>query len=247
MTTQLEKHYLNEIARLQAMNNRYLFYFAGLYDGLGRIYLESNKLPQAKDAFSKAIRIDQSGFNWSMSKQLTSSYEGLARCAELMHDTAQVKRIQSVLAKITTPDRRSSFPLQKFYDLTNAAQKLPPSEAGEAIAKLEEARAILRQFYIFDVVLDAELDVKLAALYSAQGKDKESKLAFEHALGVLDGLEKAGLPQDNFVRLNLVSNYINALNKQGKQNVAIRYAELVTSLKADTERQAASRRAAVSK
>ncbi|CAN5361042.1 hypothetical protein BH11CYA1_BH11CYA1_47230 [soil metagenome] len=234
MNTQLEQHYLKEIARLKKINNPYLFYNAQLYDGLGRIYLESNRIPQAKDAFTKAIRIDQSSFNWSMAKQLTSSYQGLARCAELMHDTALVKRIQLVLANITAPDHKSSFPLQKFYDLTNGALKLPP---GEAIAKLEEARAILRQFYIFDVVLDAELDVKVAVLYSAQGKDKESKLAFDHSMAVLDGLEKAGLAKNKFVRLTLASIYINALNKQGKQKLAVQYADLITKLKADTERQ----------
>lgn len=244
MTTQLEKHYLKEIARLREIKSPYLFYIARLYDALGHIYLDSNRIPQAKDAFTKVIRIDQSSFGWSEVKEITSSYQGLARCADLMHDTAQAKRIQLVLANITAPEHKSSFPTQKYYGITNVALKLPP---GEAIAKLEEARAYLRQFYIFDVVRDAELDVNEAKLYSAQGKDKESKLAFEHSMAVLDGLEKAGLDKDNFVRLRLVRDYINALNEQGKQNIATQYADLVTKLKTDTEKQSASRRAAVSK
>ncbi len=230
MLPQLERHYLSELAKLKEIDSPYLFIQAKAYDSLGKIYQEIRRLPDARNAYINALRLNTSGFNSSTPEQYKHSTEQLIKVEELLHEPEKARQLKIILANFESTKSKKKDAWQGYHGITDRMSNLPPPEQEK---KLLEARAYLRQYYFSPVALDAELNCQLAISQLAQGKSKQSKESFDQAIAILDGLDTLGFPKDPYRRLSLTKSYSDALKANGKLSEVAAYSPVLAALNED--------------
>ena len=228
MQLALERHWRSDIDFQKHQEQPNTDSLACDYSGLGKLYLDTNRLALAKQSYKTALQCRASGF---YSKHHKDWLEQLIACEEALKNPKEAERLKLVAKNQATMPNGSADLSLRSNALTNEASRLATQgNYPDAEKLLQQALDLWSTSEVCEDFSSAQIQSQLASVLVKDGRDKDAEQMFKKSVSISDGL--AELAGDTGNRVFILKPYVEFLKTHGKTEEAKKYADQIAVIDA---------------